>query len=81
MMRGSSGSDGVHRPLQRLVFRSSGAYDPRSSSSNPLNPPESNYTQRGLQPFREYEFFVSSSNKLGSVESPWISARTLEGSK
>lgn len=81
MMRGSSGSDGIHRPLQRRIFRSSGAYDPRSGSNNPLNPPMNNYTITGLKPFKEYQFLVSSSNKLGSTESPWISARTLEGSK
>nr|XP_018671138.2 usherin isoform X1 [Ciona intestinalis] len=82
MMRGKPGPDGAHYPLQKVVFQSHGAYNPWHTSSpgyNPLPQPKTNFTQNNLQPFTEYEFFVSSSNSLGSVQSPWVTARTLEG--
>ena len=80
-MRGKPGPDGVHRPLQRRVFQSFGSYNPRPFSSTPINPLVSNFTQENLQPFSQYEFLVSSSNRLGSVESSWATGRTLEGGK
>uniref|UniRef100_H2YEQ8 Usherin n=1 Tax=Ciona savignyi TaxID=51511 RepID=H2YEQ8_CIOSA len=82
MMRGKPGRDGAHYPLQKVVFITHGAYNPRRTSSpgyNPLPQPKTNFTQENLEPFTEYEFFVSSSNSLGSVQSPWVTARTLEG--
>jgi len=83
MMRGKPGPDGVNQPLQRVVFRSSGAYNPRPPSdhqSTTLDPPESNFTQTDLQPFTEYEFLISSANSQGAAQSAWTTVRTLEGS-
>ncbi|XP_076812806.1 usherin-like isoform X3 [Clavelina lepadiformis] len=82
MMRGIPDETGAHHPLQEVVFRSHGSYNPRPVPRPDLlaiPPPVNNFTQEGLEPFTEYEFLVSSSNSLGSVESSWARGRTLEG--
>lgn len=85
MMRGKPKPDGTHFPLQEVIFRTFGSYNPRlvdqSGTYRPEEPPETNYTIKNLQPFTEYEFLVNAWNTLGTAESSWTTTRTLEGSE
>ena len=80
-MRGKPDHTGSNNPLQKVVFETYGAFDPRDpyDFTGPLDPPSTNFTVEDLVPYTEYEFLVTSWNSLGSVRSNWITARTLEG--
>lgn len=81
VMRGNADANGVYNPLQKIIHKTDGYHNPRSSSDHPTLPkPDSNFTVDNLKPFTEYHFMVSSWNSIGSIESPWIVGRTLEGS-
>ena len=81
-MRGRPDHNGIHSPLQKVIFRTYGSYNPRSVPQpyySPVEQPDTNFTVTGLQPFTEYQFLVTSSNTQGSADSPWETGRTLEG--
>lgn len=82
MMRGKPGPDGINDPLQKVIFRDFGAYNPQyvpEEFKSSIEPPQTNFTVEDLEPFTEYEFLLSSWNSLGSVQSSWKSGRTQEG--
>ena len=84
-MRGKPNKDGINDPLQKVIFRDFGAYNPMHDGSsseslgNNIPPPSTNFTVEDLDPYTEYEFLLSSWNSLGSVQSTWVTGRTLEG--
>uniref|UniRef100_A0AAV2LNE7 Usherin n=1 Tax=Knipowitschia caucasica TaxID=637954 RepID=A0AAV2LNE7_KNICA len=71
-------------PDEKLVFTSSGWWDPSMSylietNRSTIQPPERNTLITGLQAFSTYKMRVVSSNVAGSVTSQWTLARTMEG--
>ncbi|XP_071790086.1 usherin-like isoform X2 [Asterias amurensis] len=82
-MRGLPGPDGSRDPPVTRIFHPAGYYNPRPTVTpleTPADPPATNYTQDGLDPFTVYEFKATARNAAGTGESDWVPARTLEAS-
>ncbi|XP_022099403.1 usherin-like isoform X2 [Acanthaster planci] len=80
-MRGLPGLDGLRDPPETRIFFPAGYYNPRPTLTpleTPAEPPATNFTQDGLEPFTAYEFKVTARNAAGTGESNWARARTLE---
>ena len=80
-MRGLPGPDGSRDPPETRIFFPAGYYNPRPTLTpleTPAEPPATNYTQDGLDPFTVYEFKATARNAAGTGESDWVPARTLE---
>ncbi|XP_038072643.1 usherin-like isoform X1 [Patiria miniata] len=80
-MRGLPGRNGLRDPPETRIFFPAGYYNPRPTLTpleTPAEPPATNFTQDGLEPFTQYEFKVTARNAAGTGESDWALARTLE---
>nr|XP_006813188.1 PREDICTED: usherin [Saccoglossus kowalevskii] len=80
-MRGALGPDGTRDPEESRIFFPAGWYNPRPTLSpldDPVDPPATQYTVEDLSPYTQYEFKVASRNSVGSTESAWSIATTLE---
>ena len=83
-IRGLPGPNGIRDPPETRIFYPAGWYNPRPTTSpleDPVEPPATNYTVEGLDPFTRYEFKVTAMNQAGTTASSWMVARTQEDCK
>ena len=76
-MRGLPDSTGTRLPVESRIFHPAGQYSLLEGDTS-LDPPDTNYTVTGLQPYTQYEFQVLCENAVGKAASDWVIARTQE---
>ncbi|XP_071494817.1 LOW QUALITY PROTEIN: usherin-like [Diadema antillarum] len=79
--RGYPDSRGISNPGETRIFNPAGWYNPRpvlTPLEYPAQPPDTNFTHTGLDPFTRYQYQVTARNLAGTGQSGWTTVRTGE---
>lgn len=75
----------IHQTVERRVFHASGWLNPQplveSENENALQPPVTSAVITNLEPNKEYEFCLVTTNMAGSAASEWVTLKTEESGK